>query len=152
MINRPEVRKLSFTGSTEVGRDLLHACADSVVSASMELGGNAPLIVLPGADMDVTVEGTLLAKMRNGGAACTAANRVYVHSSRHDEFVERMTAELAALSVGPGLDRSQQVGALVSTTERDKVAALVDTAVAEGATSSTAAPPPRRAPSTTSPC
>ncbi|PRY35698.1 NAD-dependent succinate-semialdehyde dehydrogenase [Umezawaea tangerina] len=134
MIDRPEVRKLSFTGSTEVGRDLLHACADSVVSASMELGGNAPLIVLPSADMDVTIEGTLTAKMRNGGAACTAANRIYVHSSRHDEFVGRLATELAALSVGPGLDRSRQVGALVSTAERDKVAAIVDTAVAEGAT------------------
>jgi succinate-semialdehyde dehydrogenase/glutarate-semialdehyde dehydrogenase len=133
MINRPEVRKLSFTGSTEVGRDLLHVCADSVVSASMELGGNAPVVVLPGADMDVTVEGTLIAKMRNGGAACTAANRVYVHSSLHDEFVERMTAALAGLSVGPGLDRSRQVGALVSVAERDKVAELVDGAVAEGA-------------------
>ncbi|HYQ63668.1 NAD-dependent succinate-semialdehyde dehydrogenase [Actinophytocola sp.] len=134
MLNRPEVRKLSFTGSTEVGRDLLHACADSVVSTSMELGGNAPLVVLPSADMDLTVAGTLVAKMRNGGAACTAANRVYVHSSRHDEFVERMTEALGSLSVGPGLDRSRQVGALVSVAERDKVASLVDDAVSDGAT------------------
>ena len=134
MIGRPEVRKVSFTGSTEVGRDLLRVCADGVVSTSMELGGNAPVIVLPSADMDVTVEGALTAKMRNGGAACTAANRFYVHASRHDEFVARMAERLAALPVGPGLDRSRQVGALVSIAERDKVAALVDTAVAEGAT------------------
>jgi succinate-semialdehyde dehydrogenase/glutarate-semialdehyde dehydrogenase len=134
MIDRPEVRKLSFTGSTEVGRDLLHACADTVVSASMELGGNAPLIVLPGADLDVTVQGALQAKMRNGGSACTAANRLYVHTSVHDEFVARMDAALAALSVGPGLDRSNDLGALVSVAERDKVADLVTSAVAGGAT------------------
>jgi succinate-semialdehyde dehydrogenase/glutarate-semialdehyde dehydrogenase len=134
MIDRPEVRKLSFTGSTEVGRDLLHACADTVVSASMELGGNAPLIVLPGADLDVTVQGALQAKMRNGGSACTAANRLYVHTSVHDEFVARMDAALGALSVGPGLDRSNDLGALVSVAERDKVADLVTSAVAGGAT------------------
>lgn len=134
MIARPEVRKLSFTGSTEVGRELLHACADGVVSASMELGGNAPVVVLPGADLDVAVHGSLLAKMRNGGSACTAANRFYVHSSVHDEFVRRMGDELAAYGAGPGLDRSNLLGALVSVTERDKVAALVESAVADGAT------------------
>ncbi|WP_448811026.1 NAD-dependent succinate-semialdehyde dehydrogenase [Agromyces bauzanensis] len=134
MIDRPEVRKVSFTGSTEVGRELLHACADSVVSTSMELGGNAPLIVLPGADIDSTVAGALLAKMRNGGSACTAANRFYVHSSVHDEFVARMDAALAAIPVGPGLERSNGLGALVSVQERDKVARLVDAAVAGGAT------------------
>ena len=134
MLDRPEVRKLSFTGSTEVGRELLRACADSVVSASMELGGNAPVIVLPGADLDVTIEGSLAAKMRNGGSACTAANRFYVHSSIHDEFVDRMATELSAFTVGSGLDRSNRLGALVSVAERDKVAHLVDSAVAGGAT------------------
>ncbi|CAN5276339.1 NAD-dependent succinate-semialdehyde dehydrogenase [soil metagenome] len=134
MIARPEVRKLSFTGSTEVGRDLLRECAESVVSASMELGGNAPVIVLPGADLDVAIEGSILAKMRNGGSACTAANRFYVHSSLHDEFVARMDAELATYTAGPGLDRSNKLGALVSVAERDKVAALVSSAVADGAT------------------
>ncbi|MGI5149760.1 NAD-dependent succinate-semialdehyde dehydrogenase [Plantactinospora sp. CA-294935] len=133
MIDRTEVRKLSFTGSTEVGRELLRACADSVVSTSMELGGNAPLIVLPGADLDATVAGALLAKMRNGGSACTAANRFYVHTSLHDDFVARMDAALAGMTVGPGLDRSNDLGALVSVPERDKVAALVETAVADGA-------------------
>jgi succinate-semialdehyde dehydrogenase/glutarate-semialdehyde dehydrogenase len=133
MLARPEVRKLSFTGSTEVGRELLHACADRVVSASMELGGNAPVVVLPGADLETAVAGALQAKMRNGGSACTAANRFYVHDSLHDAFVERMAAELAAYRVGSGLDRENQLGAGLSTTDRDKVAALVDAARAEGA-------------------
>jgi len=133
MLAHPAVRKLSFTGSTEVGRELLHACADTVVSASMELGGNAPVIVLPGADLDLTVRESLLAKMRNGGSACTAANRFYVHSSLHDEFVERMAKELRSLRVGPGLDHANQLGSLVSVRERDKVAALVDSAVQDGA-------------------
>jgi succinate-semialdehyde dehydrogenase/glutarate-semialdehyde dehydrogenase len=133
MIDRPEVRKLSFTGSTEVGRDLLHACADSVVSTSMELGGNAPLIVLPGAAMAEAVEGALQAKMRNGGSACTAANRFYVHSSVHDEFVTLLDAALGKIPVGSGLDRTNGLGALVSVGERDKVAALVEEAVADGA-------------------
>ncbi|MFG1603291.1 NAD-dependent succinate-semialdehyde dehydrogenase [Actinoplanes sp. NPDC049265] len=134
MIDRPEVRKLSFTGSTEVGRDLLHACADTVVSTSMELGGNAPLIVLPGADLSIAVEGALQAKMRNGGSACTAANRFYVHGSLHDEFVSLFQAALGEIPVGSGLDRSNRLGALVSVAERDKVAALVEQAVAGGAT------------------
>jgi succinate-semialdehyde dehydrogenase/glutarate-semialdehyde dehydrogenase len=134
MLDRPEVRKLSFTGSTEVGRDLLHASADSVVSTSMELGGNAPVVVLPGADLDLAVEGALLAKMRNGGSACTAANRFYVHDSLHDAFVARMDEALAGIRTGPGLERENGLGALVSVAERDKVAALVDDAVAGGAT------------------
>lgn len=133
ILQHPAVRKVSFTGSTEVGRELLHAAADTVVSASMELGGNAPVIVLPGADLETAVEGAYLAKMRNGGSACTAANRFYVHHDVHDEFVERFAARLAAMSFGNGLDRSNQLGALVSKTERDKVAELVGTAVAEGA-------------------
>ncbi|MFJ3944008.1 NAD-dependent succinate-semialdehyde dehydrogenase [Streptomyces griseoaurantiacus] len=134
MLDRPEVRKLSFTGSTEVGRELLHGCADTVVHASMELGGNAPLLVLPGADLELTVREALLAKLRNGGAACTAANRFYVHASLHEEFVARMAAALAEVRVGPGTDRRHTLGALVSLAERDKVAALVDAAVAQGAT------------------
>lgn len=134
MLDRPEVRKLSFTGSTEVGRDLLHACADTVVSTSMELGGNAPLIVLPDADLDLAVEGAVHAKMRNGGSACTAANRFYVHTSVHDEFVAKMDRALAGFSVGRGTDRTNDLGAMVSLAERDKVALLVDDAVAAGAT------------------
>ena len=133
MMQHPAVRKMSFTGSTEVGRLLLHEAADTVVSTSMELGGNAPFLVLPGADVDLAVEGAMVAKMRNGGSACTAANRFYVHADVHDAFVERMTAKLAEVRFGPGLDRQNTLGALVSLDERDKVADLVDTAVAEGA-------------------
>ena len=133
MLADPAVRKLSFTGSTEVGRELLHACADTVVSASMELGGNAPVIVLPDADLGGAVDGSFVAKMRNGGSACTAANRFYVHSSLHDEFVRRLGERLDAVAVGPGLQRENDLGALVSVAERDKVAALVRVAVDEGA-------------------
>ncbi|OII40082.1 NAD-dependent succinate-semialdehyde dehydrogenase [Plantibacter sp. MMLR14_011] len=134
MLAHPAVRKLSFTGSTEVGRELLHACADTVVSASMELGGNAPVVILPGADLELTVREALLAKMRNGGSACTAANRFYVHTSVHDAFVARMAEALAEVRVGPGLDHDNDLGALVSVHERDKVAGLVDGAVRDGAT------------------
>lgn len=134
MMHHPAVRKMSFTGSTEVGRILLREAADSVVSTSMELGGNAPFLVLPGADLDDAVAGALLAKMRNGGSACTAANRFYVHASVHDDFVARLTAELAKVKNGSGLDRENTLGALVSVDERDKVAQLVETAVQEGAT------------------
>ena len=134
MMKHPAVRKVSFTGSTEVGRVLLKQAADSVINSSMELGGNAPLIVLPDADLQVAVEGAFLAKMRNGGSACTSANRLYVHTSLHDEFVDKFTAKLTAMNTGPGLDHANTLGALVSVKERDKVAALVDTAVAEGAT------------------
>lgn len=133
MIAHPAVRKVSFTGSTEVGRDLLRECAGTIVSASMELGGNAPVIVLPGADLDRAVSGAFLAKMRNGGSACTAANRFYVHESLRGAFVERMASELRAVRTGSGLERENTLGALVSVAERDKVAALVNTAIAEGA-------------------
>lgn len=133
MLHHPAVRKLSFTGSTEVGRVLLHEAADQVISSSMELGGNAPFVVLPDADVDMAVEGALVAKMRNGGSACTAANRFYIHSSLCESFISRMVSEFSTWTVGPGSDRSNQLGALVSIDERDKVADLVDRAVAEGA-------------------
>ena len=96
MLRHPAVRKLSFTGSTEVGRVLLAEAAENVVSSSMELGGNAPFVVLPGADVDAAVSGALVAKMRNGGSACTAANRFYVHRSLHDEFAKKLADALAA--------------------------------------------------------
>lgn len=134
MLKHPAVRKLSFTGSTEVGRVLLHEAADTVISTSMELGGNAPFIVLPEADLDLTVQGAMQAKMRNGGSACTAANRFYVHRSLYEAFAARLSDEMKALRVGPGLDRDNELGALVSEGERDKVSRLVDTAVSEGAT------------------
>ena len=133
MLRHPAVRKLSFTGSTEVGRVLLAEAAENVVSSSMELGGNAPFVVLPGADVDAAVSGALVAKMRNGGSACTAANRFYVHRSLHDEFAKKLADALAAFKVGPGIERDNQLGALVSVGERDKVAELVTAAVAQGA-------------------
>ncbi len=133
MLHHPAVRKVSFTGSTEVGRVLLAEAADNVVSASMELGGNAPFLVLPGADIQKAVDGAVVAKMRNGGSACTAANRFYVHSSLHDEFASALESRLREFRVGPGIDRGNTLGALVSLGERDKVDALVRTAVSEGA-------------------
>lgn len=135
MLRHPAVRKLSFTGSTEVGRELLHSAADTVVNTSMELGGNAPVVILPGADLDASVEGVFLAKMRNGGAACTAANRLYVHDDIHDAFVTRFKDRLKEVAMGEGSDPENDLGALVSTAERDKVATLVDIALREGATS-----------------
>jgi succinate-semialdehyde dehydrogenase/glutarate-semialdehyde dehydrogenase len=134
MLKHPAMRKLSFTGSTEVGRTLLEEAAGSVISTSMELGGNAPFLVLPGADVAKAVDGAIVAKMRNGGSACTAANRFYVHSSLQDEFVSKLSAAMGEFRLGPGIDRTNTLGALVSTGERDKVAVLVSTAVAEGAT------------------
>jgi len=134
MLRHPAMRKLSFTGSTEVGRTLLHEAADAVISCSMELGGNAPFLVLPGADVAAAVEGAVVAKMRNGGSACTAANRFYVHRSVHDEFVAGLVAALSGFRLGPGMDKANTLGALVSTGERDKVASLVAGAVSEGST------------------
>ncbi len=133
MLHAPAVAKLSFTGSTEVGRILLREAADRVVSASMELGGNAPFLVLESADVDAAVAGAEVAKMRNGGSACTAANRFYVHEAVLEEFVTKLSARFDDYSVGSGLDEKNRLGALVSTGERDKVAALVSTAVDEGA-------------------
>jgi succinate-semialdehyde dehydrogenase/glutarate-semialdehyde dehydrogenase len=137
MIQDPRVRALSFTGSTEVGRILLHACADSVVRTSMELGGNAPFLVLEGSDVDAAVEVAMVAKMRNGGSACTAANRFYVHHTLAVEFTEALTARMAAVITGPGADDGAELGSLVSPAERDKVAQLVEDAVAAGATITT---------------
>jgi len=133
MIHHPAVRKLSFTGSTEVGRILLGEAAETVVSTSMELGGNAPFLVLPGADVDLAAQGAFAAKMRNGGSACTSANRFYVHAEVHDEFVAKLAARLTDVRTGPGLEKENTLGALVSREERDKVADLVRTAVREGA-------------------
>jgi succinate-semialdehyde dehydrogenase/glutarate-semialdehyde dehydrogenase len=137
MLDDPRVRNLSFTGSTEVGRILLHACADTVVRASMELGGNAPFLVLPDADIDVAVEAAMVAKMRNGGSACTAANRFYVHRSVADRFTNALGRRMAEIVMGPGDRKGVQLGALVSAAERDKVAAIVEEAVAGGAVRAT---------------
>jgi len=124
--------RLSFTGSTEVGRILLAKASESIVNCSMELGGNAPVIVLDDADMDVAIEGSMVAKLRNAGESCIAANRFYAHSSIKDEFAERFAAEMAKLTVGPGLEHGVDIGPLVDESTRDKVAKLVDDAVANG--------------------
>ena len=133
MLHDPRVRVVSFTGSTGVGRKLLHAAADNVVKPAMELGGNAPLLVFEDADIDAAVDGAMLAKMRNLGEACTAANRFYVHERIAEAFTEQFTARMAALKVGNGIEDGIDVGPLVNADTRDRVAAFVDDAVAKGA-------------------
>jgi succinate-semialdehyde dehydrogenase / glutarate-semialdehyde dehydrogenase len=133
MLRDPRVRVISFTGSTEVGRRLLHEAADMVVRPAMELGGNAPFLVFEDADLDAAVEGAMIAKMRNMGEACTAANRFYVHESVHDAFVAKFAARMKALKVGNGLEEGVAVGPLVNADTRDKVAHLVEDALGKGA-------------------
>jgi succinate-semialdehyde dehydrogenase / glutarate-semialdehyde dehydrogenase len=133
MMNDARVRKMSFTGSTEVGRILLGQAARSVMSTSMELGGNAPFIIFEDADIEAAVEGALIAKMRNGGEACTAANRFYVHEAVADKFNAAFAARLRAMRLGPGLDESTDVGPLVHEETRSKVVGLVDGALTDGA-------------------
>jgi succinate-semialdehyde dehydrogenase/glutarate-semialdehyde dehydrogenase len=132
MLADPRVRKLSFTGSTEVGRALLKTAADTVVNCSMELGGNAPFLVFEDADIDAAVAGAYLAKMRNGGEACTAANRFYVHEAVADEFSAKLAKRLAAVRLGPGLEDGVELGPLVNADTRDKVASLVEQATRDG--------------------
>lgn len=134
IIRDPRLRKLTFTGSTEVGRSLVAQSADGLLRVSMELGGNAPFLVFDDADMDKAVEGAMLAKMRNIGEACTAANRFIVHESVAAEFGAKLTERMAALSVGRGTLEGTDVGPLVEDKQRDKVAELVDDAVGKGAT------------------
>ena len=133
MIRDGRARKLSFTGSTAVGRKLLEQCADQVMRTSMELGGNAPFLVFEDADLDAAVEGAMLAKMRNIGEACTAANRFYVHSSVAGEFARRLGERMDALPIGRGVEDGVVVGPLIDAAARDKVSSLVDDAVRRGA-------------------
>ncbi|MET7991097.1 NAD-dependent succinate-semialdehyde dehydrogenase [Amycolatopsis sp. NPDC005232] len=133
MVHDPRVRKLSFTGSTEVGRALLHVAADTVVSTSMELGGNAPFLVFDDADLDAAVDGAMVAKMRNGGQACTAANRFFVQRGVAVEFGRRLAERMGALRVGPGTDAGIELGPLVNEAAVDKVTELVDGTVDSGA-------------------
>jgi succinate-semialdehyde dehydrogenase/glutarate-semialdehyde dehydrogenase len=133
MLHDPRVRVISFTGSTEVGRKLLKSAADCVVNPAMELGGNAPFIVCEDADVDAAVGGAMLAKMRNLGEACTAANRFYVHDKVHDAFAEKLAAKMGAMKVGNGLEDGVEVGSLVNRETLDKVVELVDDAVKRGA-------------------
>ena len=134
LIRDGRARKLSFTGSTAVGRTLLEQTADKVLRTSMELGGNAPFVVFGDADLDAAVDGAMTAKMRNMGEACTAANRFLVHRSVADAFADRLAERMAALRVGRGTDDGVQVGPLVDATSREKVVELVDDAVGHGAT------------------
>ncbi|MEU2537873.1 NAD-dependent succinate-semialdehyde dehydrogenase [Streptomyces iakyrus] len=127
------IRKLSFTGSTAVGRLLLAQCADTVVRTSMKLGGNAPFIVFDDADLDVAVDAAMVAKMRNMGEACTAANRFFVHRSVSDDFARRLATRMRALVVGPGTRRGVDFGPLIDATQRAKVEKLVADAVERGA-------------------
>ncbi|MBV9970640.1 MAG: NAD-dependent succinate-semialdehyde dehydrogenase [Xanthobacteraceae bacterium] len=133
MLEDSRVRVISFTGSTEVGRKLLHEAADNVVKPAMELGGNAPFIVFDDADIDAAIEGAMIAKMRNMGEACTAANRFYVHEAVHDAFAAKLTEKMAALKMGNGLQDGVALGPLVNAEGRDKVKSLVDDAVKKGA-------------------
>ena len=133
MMKDMRVRVISFTGSTEVGRTLLKAAAENVLKPAMELGGNAPFIVFEDADLDAAIEGAMIAKMRNMGEACTAANRFYVHAKVHDAFVDKLAQKMKALKVGNGLEDGVAVGPLVNAETRDKVQEMVEDAVKRGA-------------------
>jgi succinate-semialdehyde dehydrogenase/glutarate-semialdehyde dehydrogenase len=133
MLHDPRVRKLSFTGSTEVGRLLLRESADQVLNTSMELGGNAPFVVFADADLDAALDGAMVAKMRNAGEACTAANRIYVQAPIAEEFSRRLAERMGALVLGPGTEEATQVGPLVNQDALDKVSSLVSEAIDAGA-------------------
>ena len=133
LIRDERTRKLSFTGSTEVGRKLMEQASERLLRVSMELGGNAPFIVFDDADLDDVIEGALIAKMRNIGEACTAANRFHVASSRADEFAERLAERMGAMKVGRGTEDGVEVGPLIDDDQRGKVQELVDDAVGKGA-------------------
>jgi succinate-semialdehyde dehydrogenase/glutarate-semialdehyde dehydrogenase len=133
LIRDGRARKVSFTGSTAVGRKLLEQASQNVLRTSMELGGNAPFLVFADADLDAAVEGAMTAKMRNVGEACTAANRFYVHADIAAEFGERLAERMSSLTIGRGTDDGVQVGPLVNAGGRDKVAGLVEDAVSHGA-------------------
>jgi succinate-semialdehyde dehydrogenase/glutarate-semialdehyde dehydrogenase len=133
LIRDGRARKLSFTGSTEVGRQLLEQCAGQILRTSMELGGNAPFLVFPDADLDAALHGAMIAKMRNMGQACTAANRFYVHADVFDQFAHQLAERMGALRLGRGTDEGVQVGPLIEASARQKVQHLVEDAVARGA-------------------
>jgi succinate-semialdehyde dehydrogenase/glutarate-semialdehyde dehydrogenase len=139
ILKDPRVLNLSFTGSTEVGKVLLKEAADRVIRCSMELGGNAPFLVLADANIDDAVSGAMLAKMRNGGAACTAANRFYVAKEVAAEFTSKLTKAMSGLKMASGLSEGAQLGASVSIKERNKIAELVDASLSAGAKAETGA-------------
>jgi succinate-semialdehyde dehydrogenase/glutarate-semialdehyde dehydrogenase len=142
LLHDPRVKNLSFTGSTFVGKILLREAADQVIRCSMELGGNAPFVVLDDANVEEAVKGLMLAKMRNGGAACTAANRVYVARSISEKFITEFTKTMSAMTMGVGRNAGITLGASVSIKERNKIAELVDGAKSRGAKIHTGATTP----------
>jgi succinate-semialdehyde dehydrogenase/glutarate-semialdehyde dehydrogenase len=134
LIEDPRVRKMSFTGSTPVGKTLIGQSAEQVLKVSMELGGNAPFLVFEDADLDAAVEGALLAKMRNGGEACTAANRFHVANSVREEFTEKLVKRMSEFTLGKGIDSSSTLGPLINAKQVATVEDLVSDAVSRGAT------------------
>ncbi|MEI6699686.1 MAG: NAD-dependent succinate-semialdehyde dehydrogenase [Mycobacteriaceae bacterium] len=133
LIDDGRLRKLTFTGSTGVGKALVKQSADKLLRTSMELGGNAPFVVFDDADVDAAVDGAMLAKMRNGGEACTAANRLYVANPLIDEFTDKFVKRMGELNIGNGLDPSAKLGPLINPNQLETVQELVDDAVAKGA-------------------
>jgi succinate-semialdehyde dehydrogenase/glutarate-semialdehyde dehydrogenase len=133
LIADQRLRKLSFTGSTEVGRSLMAQASDNLLKLSMELGGNAPFVVFEDADLDAAVEGAMIAKMRNVGEACTAANRFHVADAVASEFAQRLADKMGAMKIGRGTEDGVEVGPLIDDKQRSKVAELVDDAVGKGA-------------------
>jgi succinate-semialdehyde dehydrogenase/glutarate-semialdehyde dehydrogenase len=133
LISDPRLRKLTFTGSTPVGKKLMEGASGNLLRLSMELGGNAPFLVFEDADLDEAVEGAMLAKMRNGGEACTAANRFHVAEGVAEEFAERLAERMGALKVGRGTEEGVQVGPLIDEKQREKVSGLVEDALGRGA-------------------
>ena len=133
LIDDGRLRKLTFTGSTGVGKGLVKQSADKLLRMSMELGGNAPFVVFDDADVDAAVEGAILAKMRNGGEACTAANRFHVANAVREEFTEKLVKRMSEFTLGNGLDSSSSLGPLINADQQEKVEELVDDAVSKGA-------------------
>jgi succinate-semialdehyde dehydrogenase/glutarate-semialdehyde dehydrogenase len=133
LFDDPRLRKMSFTGSTPVGKKLMELASKRLIKCSMELGGNAPFLVFEDANLEHAVDQAVIAKMRNGGESCVAANRFHVHSSVAEEFSARLAERLAAMPVGRGTDDGVQVGPLIDADQRDIVARLVDDAVSKGA-------------------
>jgi succinate-semialdehyde dehydrogenase/glutarate-semialdehyde dehydrogenase len=129
----PRVRKITFTGSTPVGKHLARASADTLKKLSLELGGNAPFIVFEDADLDAAVEGLMVSKFRNGGQTCVCPNRVYVHEAVQGRFVDKLAARVSALKVGPATDAASQIGPMINARAVEKIARHVDDAIAKGA-------------------
>lgn len=133
-LDDPRVRKITFTGSTPVGKHLARRAADTVKRVSLELGGNAPFIVFEDADLDAAVDGLMVSKFRNGGQTCVCPNRVFVHSKVHDAFVDKLAARISALKVGPASEPTSQVGPMINARAVEKIERHVNDAIARGAT------------------